>query len=179
VTLHGIVQGAACRLSLLPSIPSVACDRNWYAVFTYPRHETSTAKQLEMREIEFILPTYEKVRVWKNRQRMKIVLPLFPTYLFVHINSSQRTSVLKSPGVLQIVGTGRESVALYESEIALLRNGFNMQKFEPFSELLVGTKVRIKAEVMQDVKGTLVRQCANMRFVLTVKLINQHAAIQK
>jgi hypothetical protein len=43
-----------------------------------------------------------------------------------------------------------------------------MQKFEPFYELMVGTKVRIKAGVMQAVEGTLVRKSESRRFVLTV-----------
>jgi hypothetical protein len=48
----------------------------------------------------------------------------------------------------------------------------------PFRELAVGTKVRIKAGIMQGVEGTLVRKNDDMHFVLTLKLINQHAAIQ-
>ena len=64
-----------------------------------------------MREIELFLPTYETVRIWKNRQRIKLTLPLFPTYLFVHINSSQREG---SPiaGVLVISWATAESIVL-------------------------------------------------------------------
>ena len=78
-------------------------DRKWYAVYTVPQHEKSALKQLEIRGIESFLPTYETVRVWKNRQRLKLSLPLFPTYLFVRITSRERTTVLQSPGVLRIV----------------------------------------------------------------------------
>jgi hypothetical protein len=37
---------------------------------------------------------------------------------------------------------------------------------------------RIKSGVMQGLQGTLVRKNNNMRFVLTIEMINQHAAIQ-
>jgi len=131
-----------------------------------------------MREIESFLPTYETVRLWKNRQRMKIVLPLFPSYLFVHITTMERPRVLQSPGVLQIVGNAREPIALPDPEIEVLRSGSCGLRIEPFRELVIGTKVRIKAGVMQGVEGTLVRKGENMRFVITLKLINQHAAIQ-
>jgi transcription antitermination factor NusG len=131
-----------------------------------------------MREIESFLPTYETVRVWKNRQRMKLVLPLFPTYLFVRINSRERAKVLQTPGVLQIVGNRTESVPLPDSEIEFLRSGFCRQRIEPYRELIVGEKVRIKSGVMQGLQGTLVRKSSSMRFVLTLELINQHAAIQ-
>lgn len=164
--------------SLLPTIMSDKCERNWYAVFTYPQHEKSVAKHLDMREIELFLPTYETIHVWSNRQRKKIALPLFPTYLFVHIDPTQRTKVLQSPGVIQIIGKGRESISLPDSEIEFLRSGYCRQRIEPFRELVVGKKVRIKTGVMQGVEGTLVRKSESMRFVLTLKLINQHAAVQ-
>lgn len=178
MNLQAIGRQLGRQVSLPPSMPNAECNRNWYAVFTYPQHEKSAAKQLEMREIESFLPTYQTVRVWKNRQRMKIVLPLFPTYLFVHISFAQRAKVLQTPGVIHIVGNGRESIALPDPEIEILRSGFYGQRIEPFRELVIGTKVRIKSGVMQGVEGTLVRRSDSMRFVLTLKLINQHAAIQ-
>jgi len=39
---------------------------------------------------ESFLANYETVRVSKTRQRMKLILPLFPTYLLVYINSRER-----------------------------------------------------------------------------------------
>ena len=164
--------------SFVPQVASSPFGRNWYAAFTLPQHEKSVAKQLEIREIESFLPTYQTIRVWKNRQRMKIVLPLFPTYLFVHIDPRQRAKVLQAPGVLQIVGNGRESVPLPDAEIELLRSGLREERIEPYRDLIVGTKVRIRSGVMQGVEGTLVKKNDSMRFVLTLKLINQHAAIQ-
>ncbi|MGO9339966.1 MAG: UpxY family transcription antiterminator [Terracidiphilus sp.] len=160
-----------------PAIMGAARDRNWYAVYTVPQHEKSVLKQLHIREIESFLPTYETVRVWKNRQQMKLILPLFPTYLFVHINSRERAKVLQSAGVLQIVGNGRECVPLPDSEIEFLRSDFCRQRIEPYRDLVVGERVRIKSGVMQGLQGTLVRKSNSMRFVLTLELINQCAGI--
>jgi transcription antitermination factor NusG len=109
---------------------------------------------------------------------MKLILPLFPTYLFVHINSRERAKVLQSPGVLQIVGNSRESVSLPDSEVEFLRSDFSRQRIEPYRDLVIGEKVRIKSGVMQGLQGTLVRKSNSLRFVLTLELINQHAAIQ-
>ncbi len=165
------------QVPLNSAATGAACDRNWYAVYTVPQHEKSALKQLEIREIESFLPTYETVRAWKNRQRMKLILPLFPTYLFVHINSRERTKVLQSPGVLQIVGNGRGCTALQDSEVEFLRSDFCRPRIEPYRDLVIGEKVRIKSGVMQGLQGTLVRKSNSMRFVLTLELISQHAAI--
>ena len=169
---------AADRSSLSPTIGGAVCNRNWYAVFTIPQNEKSAVKHLGVREIESFCPTYETVRIWRNRQRMKLTLPLFPSYLFVHIHPRERDKVLQSPGVLQIVGKKSECLPLADSEIEFLRSGVCRQRIEPYRELVIGDRVRIKSGVMQGVEGTLVRRGSSMRFVLTIELINQHAAIQ-
>ncbi len=155
-----------------------ASGRRWYAVFTVPQNEKSAIRHLELRDVESFLPTYETVRVWKNRQRVKTILPLFPTYLFVRIDRDERVKVLQSPGVLQIVGNGRNVIPLEDAEVEFLRSGFDGRKAEPFSELVVGERVRIKTGMMQGVEGTLVRKQSSLRFVLTLSLINQHAAVE-
>ena len=182
-TRSRVNQQITCRsfeekASLNPVTLDDASSRNWYAVFTVPQNEKSVVRHLNLREVESFLPTYETVRVWKNRQRMKLVLPLFPSYLFVRINPRERAKVLQSPGVLHIVGNGREYVPLPDPEIEFLRTGLCTQRIEPFRELFVGEKVRIKSGVMQGVCGTLVRKASGFRFILTLELINQHVAAQ-
>jgi transcription antitermination factor NusG len=153
-------------------------ERRWYAVFTLPQNEKSAIKQLALREVESFLPTYETVRVWKNRQRVRTVLPLFPSYLFVHINCRQRGKVLQSPGVIHIVGNNREQVPVPDAEIELLRSGVRGRNMEPYRELVVGKKVRIKSGSMQGLQGILVRKGNGLRFVLALEMINQFAAIE-
>jgi transcription antitermination factor NusG len=155
-----------------------ASDRRWYAVYTVPQNEKSAVKHLDLRDVESFLPICETVRVWKNRQRVKTTLPLFPSYLFVRIDPAERVKVLQTPGVLQIIGNGRNLIPLEDTEVEFLRSGFHGRKAEPYSELVVGERVRIKAGMMQGLEGTLVRKPSSLRFVLTLSLINQHAAVE-
>ena len=152
--------------------------RRWFAVFTVPQNEKSALKHLEMRDVESFLPTYETLRIWKNRQRKKCVLPLFPSYLFVRINQCERSTVLQAPGVLHIVGNGRHSVPLEDTQVEFLRSGFKGRNLEPYTELVVGEKVRIETGVMQGVEGVLVRRSNQFRFVLSITLVNQYAAVE-
>jgi transcription antitermination factor NusG len=179
-----VSQDMPTRLS--PGLYSQTCDcdgdraaeRRWFAIFTVPQNEKSVVRHLNLREVESFLPSYETVRVWKNRQRVKTILPLFPTYLFVHINSRERVRVLESPGVLQIVGNGRESVPVADADIETLRAGVTARLVEPYLDLVIGEKVRVKSGILQGVEGTLVRRSGGDRFVLSFETINQHAAIQ-
>jgi transcription antitermination factor NusG len=161
-----------------PGLSDMNPERKWYAVLTLPKHEKSVVRHLEVRNVESFLPMYEEVRLWKNRQRMKVTLPLFPSYLFVRVCDRERVKALQSPGVLQIVGNRREPLPLPDAEIEFLRSGLRGKRIQPFRELLLGQKVRIRSGVMQGVQGTLVRKSNALRFVLTLELINQHAAIE-
>jgi transcription antitermination factor NusG len=86
--------------------------------------------------------------------------------------------VLESPGVIHIVGNNREQVPVPDAEIDLLRSGIRGRNMEPFRELAVGKKVRIKSGSMEGVQGVLVRRGNGLRFVLAFEMINQYAAIE-
>ena len=149
----------------------------WFVVYTLPKNEQAVVRHLDVRQIESFLPTYEKMRVWKNRQRVKVIEPLFPTYLFVRIDRRERSRVLGAPGVLRLVGTSRGALPVPNQEMEFLRSDLCRQRVQPFRDLVVGQRVRIKCGPLQGVQGTLVRKQNSMRFVLTIELINQSAAI--
>jgi transcription antitermination factor NusG len=150
----------------------------WFAVFTAPQNERAVAKHLEVRSIESFLPTYEETHVWKNRQRKKIVQPLFPTYLFVRIERAQRSRVLELPGVLRMIGNSHGPLAIPNAEIEFLHSDLYREKLEPYRELAIGQMVRVKCGALRGVQGVLVRKKDSLRFVLTIGLINQHVAVE-
>ena len=152
--------------------------RRWVAVFTVPQNERSVVRHLEMRQVESFLPTCETAHVWKNRQRVKIAHPLFPTYVFARIQPEERTSVLRSTGVLRIIGNKQGPLAIPDNEMEFLRSDFCRERVESYQELVVGEWVRIRTGAMRGVQGVLVRKKTGLRFVLTLELINQHAAIE-
>lgn len=164
--------------SALPTPASESFSRSWHAVFTVPQHEKSAARQLGFRSIESFLPTYESVRLWKNRQRVKLALPLFPSYLFVRINNHERGRVLQSPGVLRIIGNHRQPLPIPDETIDFLRSDLCARGIEPYSGLVIGQKVRICSGALKGVEGTLMRKNNHHRFVLTIDLINRHAAVE-
>jgi transcription antitermination factor NusG len=152
--------------------------RRWFAVVTTPQHEKAAFRHLDFGGIETFLPTYESTRVWKNRQKVKVELPLFPTYLFVRIDQGERTRVLRTPGVRQLVGNSREPLCLPDREIQFLRTNLLERKAEPYTDLVEGQRVRIKSGSMQGVEGCLVRKSNHLRFILTVQLIHRHVSLE-
>ena len=179
-TLYSQVSiGAAAPLSLGTHDHSGnESESKWFALFTLPQNEREVTRQLELRKVESFLPTYESISVWKNRQRVKITHPLFPTYVFARIHAWERAKVLRAHGVLRIVGNSQGPIPIPAYEIDFLRSDFCKQRVEAYRDLIVGEKVRIKAGPMRGVQGTLVRKKDSLRFVLTLEMINQHAAVE-
>jgi transcription antitermination factor NusG len=153
-------------------------SRRWFAVVTTPQHEKAAFRYLDVSGIETFLPTYESSRVWKNRQKVTLELPLFPTYLFVRIDQEERATVLRTPGVRQLVGNSREPLSVADREIEFLRTSLMEKKAEPHAGLIAGQRVRVKSGPMHGVEGWLVRKSSGWRFILTVQLIHHQVAVE-
>lgn len=153
-------------------------DGGWYAAFTTPKHEKSVLRYLDVQDIETFLPTFETTRVWKNRQRVKLAVPLFPCYVFIHADSPDFGRVLRCPGLIRLIGNQRGPLAVPNSAIEMLRIGVAEKRIQPYRELAVGKKVRVKNGAMRGVEGVLIRKANGWRFVLSIDSINQCAAIE-
>ena len=150
----------------------------WFAVYTIPRHEKRLAEHFGVRQIEYFLPLYRTLRRWKDGSRVTLELPLFPNYIFVRISRRERVRVLEVPGVLSMVGCGREPAAVPEGEIEALRRGISLAKIEPHRYLVVGERVRINAGPLAGMEGVLIRKKNSFRVVLTISMIMKSIAVE-
>ena len=150
----------------------------WFAVYTTPRHEKAVARHFEFRAIESFLPLCTEMHRWKNGCRVNVEQPLFPSYVFARVGRGVTTQVLSVPGVLLIVGSGREPLALPDFEIEALRSGLRLRRFEPHPYLVVGERARIKSGSLAGMVGVLTRKKNNLRVVLTLELIMRSVAVE-
>jgi transcription antitermination factor NusG len=118
------------------------------------------------------------VHRWKNGCRVSVEQPLFPNYVFVSLQRRDYIRVLQTPGVLLLVGCGREPAPLPTSEIESLRRGLPLRDFEPHTYLIAGEKVRIHSGALAGMVGVLLRKKNNLRVVLTLDLIMQSVSVE-
>lgn len=152
--------------------------QHWYALYTLPQNEKSVSAHLALREIESYLPTYPTVRRWKNRQQVKLDLPLFPSYLFVRVGRRERVRVFGCPGVVRMVGSSQGPIPIPDATIDFLRSDLCSGRAEPYRELVVGERVRIKEGAMRGVEGVLTRKNDRLRFILSVEMIQRSVAVE-
>jgi len=162
-------------LNVNPGVESLGhlAGQQWYAVYTCAHHEKKIAEEFTRRSIEQFLPLYETVRRWKDR-KMRLQLPLFPSYVFVRVDLPERLKILQVPGVVRFVSFNGKPAALPEGEMLALRRGLNSGlRAEPHAHIEIGHPVRVKSGPLCGLSGKLLRRKDNCRIIISVDSISR------
>jgi len=149
----------------------------WYAVYTAANQEKKVSEKLQQCGIRQYLPLYKTVRRRSDR-RVVLHLPLFPGYLFVHIDRTERVRVLELPRVVRLVGNGPVPSAIPDDQIEQLQIGLAGGKALPSSRLIKGRRVRVVRGPFAGTEGTLVRRKNDLRIVVNVEQITRAFSIE-
>ena len=150
----------------------------WYAVYTRAQHEKQVATQLAGQLLECFLPRYESVRRWKDR-RVVLDLPLFPGYVFVHLELPDRLKVLQIPGVVNLVEFGGVPCPIPEEEIEALQSCLACRvRMQPHPYLSVGRRVLVKSGPLAGLEGILARRKNGYRLVLSIDSISSSVWVE-
>ena len=161
----------------IETLPVRVGDRKWFAVYTAPRHEKQVCYQLQTKSVECFLPLYQVTNQWKTGPA-RVSLPLFPSYLFVHIDPGERRRVLEVSSVVSIVGSGSHPLPLPDSEIMQLRQSVAFAQVEPHPYLKVGTLVRVARGPLLGIEGVLARKKNALKLIVSVEMIMKSLAIE-
>jgi transcription antitermination factor NusG len=89
----------------------------WHVLYVNSRSEKKVHKSLQEVSLESFLPLVETIRQWKDRKKT-ILNPLFPSYVFVNINSSlEFHKALSVNGACAYIRFGNEYARVTEKEI--------------------------------------------------------------
>jgi transcription antitermination factor NusG len=120
-----------------------------------------------------------EIHRWSDRN-VKVESPLFPGYLFVRIAwTAQRLSVLKTGGVLRLVGNDCEGMPVEEKEIENIRTLLSTRTpFSPYPFLKAGQRVRIRGGCLEGIEGIFLSQSSNSRLIVSIEAIQRSLAIR-
>ena len=153
-------------------------DFSWYALATRHQHERAVEAALAAHQVEAFAPTYRTRRRWSDRMQ-ELDAPLFPGYIFGRFRAEDRARVLKTPGVVRVVGFGGIPAAVPDREIADIRMALTSQlPLQPWPNLRPGDRVRIEDGPMRGVEGVLVREKTGARLVIGVELLQRWVAVE-
>lgn len=150
----------------------------WYAVRVRSRHEKVASDFLVARGFESYLPVYRCQRRWTDRIKT-IDAPLFDGYFFCRFARGEMSSVLGAPGVVQVVGFGKEPAEVADDELAAVKRIVTSGlPASPWPYVQIGDKVRIRGGALHGLEGRLERIRDAMRVVVSVHLLQRSVAVE-
>lgn len=153
-------------------------SKEWYAVYTVVRHEKVVSTALTENNIESFLPLVEVTSQWKDRKK-RVLMPLFPGYLFVNIRLQERWNVLNTRGVVKVLGVNGNPVPVPVEQIDAINKLLeNRLKYEPYSYFATGKEVVVTNGPLQGIRGKIVDKRGGCRLVLSVDIIQRSVAVE-
>jgi transcription termination/antitermination protein NusG len=154
---------------------------SWYAVHVRSRHEFIVRDALLKCGIDTFMPTYRKLRKWKDRNKI-IEFPLFPGYVFVGLpgTETEKNSVLKTRGVVRFIGrtAGEAEVVPFEQIYSLMRIVESGEDIDPYPGLTEGKRVRLKSGPLKAVEGVLVSRKDTYHLVVSIDILSRGVSVQ-
>lgn len=150
----------------------------WFAVQVRTSTEITAVNLLQNKGYECYLPIAKSRRRWSDRVKV-LEAPLFPGYLFCRFDVHNRLPILKTPGVLQIVGVGKIPVPVDEMEISAIQQlGKSGLETQPWPFLQIGDFARITSGPLHGLTGIVVGVRSELRLVLSVSLLQRSVAVE-
>jgi transcription antitermination factor NusG len=151
---------------------------SWYAFRIKSRHENLVRDQLECKGFQPLLPTIKRLRQWKGR-RKEVEVPIFSGYCFARFHLGQKLSVVKTSGVVEMVGNGYHPEPIPDEEInslrTLLSRDSNCQA-HPF--LRDGMAIQVIRGPLEGVRGILLRKTSRHKLVVGINLIHKAVSLE-
>jgi transcription termination/antitermination protein NusG len=150
----------------------------WFALTVRHQHERQTARALDWKRLETLVPCYPTPHYWSDRVK-DVETPLFAGYVFCRFEPREKVRVLNTPGVARIVGFGGAPAALQDEEIGGIRAALQSRlRLWPCQYLHTGDPVLIERGPLRGIHGTLLREPEGLRLVIGVELLQRAVAVE-
>lgn len=150
--------------------------RRWWCLHTKPRREKSLARALRTRGIPHYLPQIAYESRTPGGRKIRSMLPLFPGYLFLHGDESQRAAALQGDHLANLLEVANQ--AALEQDLRqihqMLSSGLLIT---PEPTPVAGATIRILAGPLRGLIGTVIRRGGRDRFVASVRLLGRGVTV--
>lgn len=148
---------------------------DWFAVRVKSNREKVAQQHLVGKGYEVFLPSCRQAK--DEGRRHVVEAPLFPGYLFCRFDVTNRLPVLVVPGVVHIVGFGKQPVPVDESELEsvriLVKAGLPLRPDEPYT---IGQTIRIQKGPLSGAEGVIIG-LGEQRLVVSISLLQRSISV--
>jgi len=149
----------------------------WWVAYTKARFEKVFAWEMLSRGIGYFLPMREKI-IFSGGRKRRVMLPLFPSYVFFCGTEHDRYSAIATNRLSQIIEvTDQETllVELVNIEKALLSKSV----IDNYPGLAVGNVCRVISGPMMGIEGVIIKKDnVKARMVIEVTILGQGVVVE-
>lgn len=153
----------------------------WYAVHSRSRHEDVVLKALEKKMIEAFVPKMQVMSRRKDR-RKRIFVPILRGYVFVHtdLNPDQYWHILKTYGVVRIIGIQGKPIPVKDNEILSLKKLHGTDRtVRNQAYMNEGDKIMIMEGPLKGLTGFYLRHKGKAdKVVVSIELLQRSLAVE-
>ena len=153
----------------------------WYAIHSRSRHEDVVLNGLKKKFIEAFLPKMQVMSRRKDRRKM-ILVPILPGYVFVHsdLNLNQYWDIIKTYGVVRILGIQGKPVSVRDEEIASLKTLHGTDRtVRNQAYMKEGDRVMIMEGPLKGLTGFYLRHKGKVdKVVISIELLQRSLVVE-
>lgn len=150
----------------------------WFAVRVRSNREQVVSIHLRDRGFEQYSPSYTVTSFWSDRKKL-VDRFLFPGYVFCRLNPSDRLPVLSVPGVVGLVGYGKQPAVIPEVEMHRVRTMVDSGlPVMPWPYLASGDFVLVERGPLTGVEGILQSVKGKHRIVISFNLLQRSVSAE-
>ena len=119
-------------------------SKNWFVVYTKPRHELKVLDHLSILGVESYTPTKIEVRKWSDRKK-KVTVCLLPSMVLVCLQENEVNKVFEVPGVRRYLFVHGERARVKNDEMLAMKYYIaKTYQLTDEKKMEVGGKVKVR-----------------------------------
>ena len=157
---------------MLPNVVNQGPPK-WYVAYTFPKAEKKVKDKLEKIGIQSYLPLHQVVRDWSDRKK-KLVVPLFPNYIFVHISENKRHEIFAVKEIVKYVSFGGVPATVNDTTVNSLKNILSVNPEIKVEKMVsIGAPVKITRGPFVGTEGIVVRMSGRTKLIIQIEALQR------
>ena len=138
------------------TIENAHTTKNWYVLYTKPRHEKKLAERLRAEGWTVYCPLKKTTKQWSDRKKV-VEAALFPSFIFIQCDDKVRDQVFVHASAVRYLYWLRKPAVVRDEEISTIRQWMGELDHESIEVEAIprGSKVRLGAGPFMGETGTL------------------------
>lgn len=150
----------------------------WFVLRVETGREFAASTHLQSRQVEHFLPTYTLRRKYAHHRAEALPRALFAGYLFARFPLKDKTLVLQSPHVYDLLTFAHSPAMIENQEIDRVRALASTPAPTPWSRLLPGMTVIIRIGPMAGMEGVLAKIEDTYHFAVNVQMLGRAVSVR-